>query len=88
MLGKLLKVIAYKRAPAATFTVLHPLQAAGWVKVPWDLRYAYAPRITGVLAALLVAPLAFRLGKRSAQGTLFYPGRRRDHFPPEEEAPS
>jgi hypothetical protein len=28
MLGKLLKVIAYKRAPAATFTVLHPIEAA------------------------------------------------------------
>ena len=87
MLGKLLKVITYKRAPAATFTVLHPIETAQWMKVPWDLRYAYAPRITALLSALLVAPLAFRLGKRAALGTLFYPSGRRDQFA-HEEAPS
>jgi hypothetical protein len=87
MLGKLLKVIAYKRAPAATFTVLHPIETAQWVKVPWDLRYAYAPRLTALLTALLVAPLAFRLGKRAAEGTLFYPSSRPDHLG-HEEAPS
>ncbi len=87
MLSKLLKVIAYKRAPAATFTVLHPIEAAQWVKVPWDFKHAYAPRIASLLTALLIAPLAFRLGRRAAEGTLFYPSRRPDHLG-HEEAPS
>ncbi len=87
MLGNLLKVIAYKRAPAATFTVLHPVETVQWVKVPWDLRYAYAPRLTALATALVVAPLAFRLGKRAAEGTLFEPHGRTDHFA-HEEAPN
>lgn len=76
MLGKLLKAYAYLRAPVVTAATLHPIRTAQWVKVPFDLKTAYAPRLTALAAAAVVGPLAFRLGKRSAEGTLYTPGAR------------
>ena len=67
MLGKLLKMYAYSQKPKSTFAVLHPIKTAQLAKVPFDLRTAYAPRLTALAAALLIAPLAYRLGKRSAE---------------------
>lgn len=75
MLTTLLKLAAYTRAPRATFAVLHPIRTAQLAKVPFDLKTAYAPRITAVAAAILVAPLAYRLGKRAGEGTLLTPRR-------------
>lgn len=74
MLRPLLKLIAYTQAPLPTFALLHPVKGAQVVKTPFDLRTAYAPRITAIVTALIVGPLAFRLGKRAARGTLFTPG--------------
>ncbi|MDQ3389041.1 MAG: hypothetical protein M3483_05995 [Gemmatimonadota bacterium] len=76
MLTRILKAVAYTQKPRATFAILHPVTAAQLVKLPFDLRTAYAPRVTAVLAALVVAPLAYRLGRRSSAGTLFTPKER------------
>lgn len=84
MLRKLFKWFAYSQSPRATFAVLHPIETAQWIKLPWDLRYAYAPRITALITALLIAPLAFRLGKRAAEGSLFDPSRHPDRLAQEE----
>lgn len=73
MLGTLLKAAAYAMAPKATFTLLHPVQRVQLEKVPFDLRTAYAPRMTALGAALLVGSLAYRLGRRAGEGTLFMP---------------
>ncbi len=67
MLGTLLKAYAYLRAPRATAATLHPVKTAQWLKVPFDLKTAYAPRLTALATAVVVGPLAFRLGKRSAE---------------------
>jgi hypothetical protein len=76
MIRALFKLLAYTQAPRATFTLLHPVKAAQVVKTPFDLRTAYAPRLTAIATALLVGPLAYRLGKRAGQGTLRTPRRR------------
>ncbi len=76
MLGTLLKAYAYLRAPRATAATLHPVKTAQWLKVPFDLKTAYAPRLTALATAVVVGPLAFRLGRRSAEGTLYTPGAR------------
>lgn len=76
MLGSLWKLYAYGRAPRTTFSLLHPVTAAQLIKLPFDLRTAYAPRLTAVAAALIVGPLAYRLGKRAGERTLTTPRRR------------
>ncbi|HEV2130962.1 MAG TPA: hypothetical protein VGR27_07665 [Longimicrobiaceae bacterium] len=78
MIGTLLKLVAYSQAPETT------LQLRKWVsqrgrlaksrRVPLDLRQAWAPRLAVVVTAVIVGPLAYRLGRRSAQGTLWTPG--------------
>jgi hypothetical protein len=76
MLKTVIKALAYAQAPRTTFTVLHPEKAVQIAKVPFDLRTAYAPRLIALGAALLIAPLAFRLGKRAGDGS-FAAARRR-----------
>jgi hypothetical protein len=83
MIGKLLKIYAYTKKPKTTFVVLNPVTTAQLLKVPFDLKTAYAPRLTALATALLVAPLAYRLGKRSAEGTLFTRGAGSGPRPPE-----
>ncbi len=86
MIGKLLKLYAYSQAPKTTFVLRHPVKSAQLVKVPFDLKHAYAPRLTALATALLVGPLAFRLGKRAARGTLFTPGAGASSQPPETDS--
>ena len=73
MVRKLLKLFAYTQAPKTTFSLLHPVRAAQVAKTPFDLKTAYAPRLTAIVTALVVAPLAYRLGKRAGEGTLRTP---------------
>lgn len=77
MIRTFLTLFAYFQAPKTTFSLLHPVKAAQLVKTPFDLKTAYAPRLTAVATALLVGPLAYRVGKRAGEGTLFSPGARR-----------
>lgn len=81
MIGKLLKAYAYTQAPKKTFFVRHPVKSLQLKKLPFDLRTAYAPRLVAVATAVLVAPLAYRLGKRAGEGTLRTP-RSRTGVPP------
>ena len=67
MIGAILKLFAYTQAPKTTFSLLHPVKAAQVVKTPFDLRTAYAPRLTALATALLVVPLAYRVGKRMGE---------------------
>lgn len=76
MIRTLLALYAYTQAPKTTFSLLHPVRAAQLVKTPFDLRTAYAPRLTALATALVVGPLAYRLGKRAGEGTLFSPASR------------
>lgn len=78
MIGTLLKLFAYSQAPKATFTLRHPVVRAQLAKTPFDLRTAYAPRIAVVATALIVGPLAYRVGKRIGEGALTSQPRPRD----------
>ena len=63
MIGTLLKMEAYKHAPRATFAALNPKQSARVAHMKYDLRHAYAPRLTAVGAALIAMPVGFLIGK-------------------------
>lgn len=64
MLGTLLKLFAYSRAPKRTFAVLHPKKTAKTAAVPWDLAHGYGPRVAALVTAAVVGPLAYRVGRR------------------------
>lgn len=77
MIGTLLKLVAYSRAPEATLLLERLRQRNRLAKsrrMPLDLRQAWAPRLAVVVTAAIVGPVAYRLGRRSAQGTLWTPG--------------
>jgi hypothetical protein len=63
MIGKMLKMIAYTKAPKATFAVLHPRTTAKMVRTRRDLKHGYAPRISAVGAALVALPLGYLAGR-------------------------
>jgi hypothetical protein len=63
MIGKIIKGYAYIRAPRLTFSVLHPKNAARLAKTNWDLKHAWAPRLTGLAAVALALPIGFLLGR-------------------------
>ena len=63
MIGTLLKMEAYKHAPRATFAALNPKKSAQVAHMKYDLKHAYAPRLTAVGAALLAMPVGYLIGK-------------------------
>lgn len=63
MVGKLLKMYAWSKAPKATMALLHPRTSARLAKTKWDLRHAYAPRLTAVGAFALALPIGYVLGR-------------------------
>lgn len=65
MIGTLLKFFAYSKAPRTTFTMLHPTKAVRFRKFQWDMRHAYAPRVTALGVAALALPVGLWLGRRS-----------------------
>ena len=67
MIGTLLKVFAYSKAPRTTFTMLHPTKAVLFRKFQWDMRHAYAPRVTALGAAALALPVGLWLGRRRSR---------------------
>lgn len=70
MIGSLLKAIAYSKAPKTTFALLHPEPAFQLKKMPYDLRNAYAPRLTAVATLLIALPIGILLGRRLERGRL------------------
>lgn len=88
MIAELAKAVAYAKVPRLTFAVLHPRQAAQLKKVPFDLRTAYAPRLTAIGAALIAFPLGVALGVSIARGSrasrhdgAWWEGASRSHRP-------
>lgn len=67
MIGTLLRAIAYSKAPRATFTVMHPGKAVRFRKFQWDMKHAYAPRVTALGAAALALPVGLWLGRKRGQ---------------------
>ena len=67
MIGTALKLIAYSKAPRATFTLRHPVKAVRLKKMTWDMRHAYAPRIAALGAAALAVPIGLWIGGRNGR---------------------
>jgi hypothetical protein len=66
MLGKLLKLYAYSKAPKATFAVLHPRTTAQLAHARYDMKHGWAPRATAVGAALIALPIGYLVGRLMA----------------------
>jgi hypothetical protein len=70
MLGSLIKMTAYARAPKATFAVVHPGKALRLKKLQWQFRHTEAPRLAATAGAIgavaVVLPLGLALGRRLA----------------------
>ena len=66
MIRALITGLAYAVVPKATFAVLHPRAAVELKKLPFDLRYAYAPRLTALAAAAITLPLGVLVGRTLA----------------------
>lgn len=64
MIGTIFKAIAYSKAPRATFTMLHPGKAVRFRKFQWDMKNAYAPRVSALGAAAVALPLGLWLGRK------------------------
>lgn len=64
MIRSILKMAAYSKAPKTTFTVMHPGKALKMKKFGWDMKHAYAPRVTALGAAALALPIGLWLGTR------------------------
>lgn len=76
MIGTIFKAIAYSKAPRTTFTMLHPAKAVRFRKFQWDMKNAYAPRVSALGAAAVALPLGLWLGrKRNGRNTQPRPER-------------
>jgi hypothetical protein len=63
MIGKMMKVLAYRRAPRTMAALAHPGASAALAHTKYDMRYGYAPRISAVGTALLAVPVGFLIGR-------------------------
>jgi hypothetical protein len=63
MIGKVVKYYAIAQAPKLAYSISHPKNAARLAKTGWDLKHAWAPRITGVAALAVALPLGYLLGR-------------------------
>lgn len=63
MIRSIAKTVAYSKAPRTTFAVLHPKRAVRLKKMRYDLRHAYAPRVTALGVAAVALPLGYLLGR-------------------------
>jgi hypothetical protein len=70
MIRAMAKMFAYSRAPRTTFTLMHPKQSARLAKTHWDLRHAYAPRLTAIGAAVLALPVGILIGRLGRRHTI------------------
>ena len=66
MIGKAVKLYTYYKAPKLAYTVYHPKNAARLAKTGWDLKHAWAPRLTGVVALAVALPLGYLIGKATS----------------------
>jgi hypothetical protein len=70
MIGAIIKAAAYSRAPKTTFAVLNPRKAVRLKKFGWDMKHAYAPRVTAIGAAAIALPIGLWLGRRRRNGAV------------------
>ncbi|MGH7472106.1 MAG: hypothetical protein ACRENP_29500 [Longimicrobiales bacterium] len=67
MIGKMLKMYAYTKAPKATFAVLHPRTSARVAHMRHDFKHSWALRASAVGAALIALPVGYLVGRLAAR---------------------
>jgi hypothetical protein len=63
MVGKVIKYYAIARAPKLAYPVFYPKNAARLVKTSWDLKHAWAPRLTAAAAVAIALPVGYMVGR-------------------------
>jgi hypothetical protein len=63
MIGSLAKMVAYNKAPRATFAVMHPRKALRLRKLRKDMLTSPATRVAAIGAAAVALPLGLWLGR-------------------------
>ena len=63
MIGKMLKMYAYTKAPRATFALRHPRTTAKLAHARYDVRHSWVPRASALGAALIALPLGYLVGR-------------------------
>jgi hypothetical protein len=63
MVGSLIKMFAYSRAPRATFALAHPKDTLRLMRFRRELRGSPVPRAAALGAAALALPLGMMLGR-------------------------
>ncbi|CAN5629665.1 hypothetical protein BH23GEM9_BH23GEM9_05360 [soil metagenome] len=63
MIGSLLKMVAYSKAPRATFALAHPGKAMKLLRFRRELVNSPVPRAAALGAAVLALPLGMALGR-------------------------
>jgi hypothetical protein len=63
MIRSLARMVAYHKAPRATFAVLHPKQALRLRKLRKDMLTSPATRVAAIGAAVVALPLGVFLGR-------------------------
>lgn len=68
MIGSLVKMVAYSKAPRATFAVAHPKKAIKLMKFRKDYLRSPATRVAALGAAAVALPLGLALGRLTKRG--------------------
>jgi hypothetical protein len=64
MFDQMAKLVAYGKAPATTFQVLHPVEAMRLRLLPFEVRHGYGVRLALIAGALVAFPLGMVVGLR------------------------
>lgn len=63
MLGTMARLYAYSKWPRTTFALTHPKTTAHLAKMRWDLKHAYAPRVSAITTAIIALPFGYMVGR-------------------------
>jgi hypothetical protein len=67
MIGSLVKMVAYHKAPRTTFALSHPRGALRLRRIRNELRRSPVPRAAAIGAAAVALPLGIALGRLSSR---------------------
>lgn len=67
MIGSLVKMVAYSKAPRATFALSHPRHTLRLRRIRRELRSSPLPRAAAIGAAAVALPLGIALGRLTSR---------------------
>jgi hypothetical protein len=67
MIRTLVKMLAYNKAPMATFALLHPRSTLRLRRIRTELRHSSVPRAAAIGAAVIALPLGIAIGRLTSR---------------------